>query len=183
MSTTKKPAAKKSTGRVTPKSSGPTSVSDWKKKSGSDLQLPSGHTCRVRNPGMKAFLSAGLIPNSLIPIVTEALSRGESPSGGASKQDEQIEKKLQDELSSDPKLLTDMMDAIDNVTVYCVLQPKVNPTPVKELVQADGSVELVEDFDAKDPELLYVDEVDFEDKTFIFNWAVGGTRDLERFRS
>lgn len=183
MSTTKKPVAKKATGRVTPKAEGPTSVSEWKRKAGSDLKLPSGHVCRVRNPGMKAFLSAGLIPNSLIPIVTEALTRGESPSGGASKQDAAVEKKLQEELTSDPKLLTDMIDAIDNVTVYCVLEPKVNPTPMREIPKDDGSVELVEDFDAKDPELLYVDDVDFEDKTFIFNWAVGGTRDLERFRA
>jgi hypothetical protein len=175
---------KKTTGRVTPpKSKEVTSASEWKKQAGKPLELPSGKVCLARNPGMKPMLSAGLIPNSLIPIVTEALSRGGSPSGGASKQDEAIEKQLTEQLKTDPKLLVDMMDAIDAVTVYCVIQPKVHPVPMKEKVDELGGVTLIEDPAAKDDDLLYVDEVDFDDKTFIFNWAVGGSRDLERFRS
>jgi hypothetical protein len=34
----------------------------------------------------------------------------------------------------------------------------------------------------RDPELLYVDEVDEDDKNFIMSWAFGGTSDLEKFR-
>lgn len=34
----------------------------------------------------------------------------------------------------------------------------------------------------RDPEALYIDEVEMDDKMFIFGWAVGGTADLERFR-
>src|SRR5688572_21127994 len=127
MSTARKTPAKKTPSRTTAKKvSTPTSVSEWKKAKGLPLELPSGKTALCRNPGMKAFLSAGLIPNSLIPLVTEALERGESPSSGASKATkEAINRKLGQQMKEDPKLLADMMDAIDNITIYCVIQPSV----------------------------------------------------------
>jgi hypothetical protein len=55
----------------------------------------------------------------------------------------------------------------DNVTIYCVVEPMVNPLP------ADG---------VRNDDLLYVDEIDLEDKLFILNFGVGGSRDLEAFR-
>lgn len=180
-----KPAVTKSasSGRVTPKKAlVPTPVKEWKKPTLA-LELPSGKIASARNPGMKAFLSAGLIPNSLIPIVTEALSKGESPSGGASNVAKRhLEKKLNDQLKADPKMIQEILEAIDNITVYCFLTPKVHPVPVREVPDGEGGVTLVEAPEDKQDDELYVDDVDFEDKVFVFNWAVGGTRDLAKFR-
>ena len=133
-----------------------TSAQAWKKAAseGTPLTVPSNNTCLVRTPGMEVFVRKGLIPNSLMPIVQEAMAKGKAP------------KSL--DMPADPKMLDEMMDLMDAVTIYCVLEPKVSPTP------AEGAI--------RDEETLYVDEVDFNDKLFIFQFAVGGTSDLEKFR-
>lgn len=179
----KKPAkktTKKSTGRVTPPKAAeePTSVEGWKAKGQTlVLHVPSGNKALVRNPGIKAFLSAGILPNSLMPIVTEALERGKPPSLSA----------FQGKITTDPQMVQEMLESVDKVTLYCVIEPQVHPVPtwdLTDLSQDNCTAEQIgqEAPQKKDPRRLYVDEVDLEDKMFIFQWAVGGTRDLERFR-
>jgi len=132
----------------------PTSVQQWKKAAqGVPLEVPSGNTALVRNVGMQVFLQRGLVPNSLMPIVRMAMS-GKEP-----------ELKL-DDITEDQ--LRDMVALFDAVVVHCVVEPKVQPVPAEGEERAD--------------DVLYVDEVDFDDKQFIFQWVVGGTRDLEQFR-
>jgi hypothetical protein len=185
MSTAKKPVkkiAKKSTGRVTPKKEQvveePTSAETWKAKSTSlVLHVPSGNNALVRNPGIKAFITAGILPNSLMPIVTEALERGKPPSMSA----------FQDKIKTDPGMLEEMLVSIDNVTLRCVIEPQVHPMPTWDLTDHANDSCTAEQIgqeapQKKDPRRLYIDEVDLDDKLFIFQWAVGGTRDLERFR-
>jgi hypothetical protein len=58
-----------------------------------------------------------------------------------------------------------------------VMDPVITPIPTLT-VDADGVLGEA----ARDPSLLYVDEVDLEDKMFILQYALGGTRSLERFR-
>lgn len=132
----------------------PSSVQQWKKAAqGVPLEVPSGNTALVRNVGMQVFLQKGLVPNSLMPIVRKAMS-GKDP-----------DIKLND-ITEDQ--LQDMLALFDAVVVHCVVQPEVQPVP------ADG--------EERADDVLYVDEVDFDDKQFIFQWVVGGTRDLEKFR-
>jgi len=140
-----------------------TSASTWKKSSQGEavqLKVPSGNVALVKNLGMRAFISRGLIPNTLLPIVTEALERGKPPSGRVLA--EEIGKK-------GTKALEDVFDLVDRVVIECVVDPVVSKIP--------------EEDETRDPELLYVDEVDLEDKMFIFQWVVGGTRDIARFRA
>jgi hypothetical protein len=133
----------------------PTPVAEWKQQAqGKPLEVPSGKTALVRNPGMEVFLRRGLIPNSLMPIVRKAMS-GKEP-----------ELNLED-ITEDQ--LQDMVSLFDAITVYCVVEPKVLPVPA--------------DNEERREDVLYVDEVDFEDKQFIFQWVVGGTRDVEKFRA
>jgi len=135
-----------------------TSAKQWKSKTskGTPLVVPSGNTCLVRTPGMQVFIKQGLIPNSLMPIVQEAMNKGKAP------------KNLEFDPDKNPELLNEMMDLMDAVTVYCVIEPKVEPEPATE--------------DERRDDVLYVDEVDFNDKMFIFQYAVGGTADLAKFR-
>lgn len=135
-----------------------TSAKAWKQKTstGTPLVVPSGNTCLVRTPGMQVFIKQGLIPNSLMPIVQEAMNKGRAP------------KNMDFDTDKNPELLNEMMDLMDAVTVYCVIEPKVEPAPASE--------------DQRDEDTLYVDEVDFNDKMFIFQFAVGGTSDLAKFR-
>lgn len=138
----------------------PTSASEWKKRSqtvGRDLPLPSGNVCRIRRISIDTFLRKGLIPNALMPIVQQSL-QGQKP-------DEQaVMTALQD-----AGKLQEMFDLYDTVVLEVVLEPKVCPVPPREAI--------------RDESLLYVDEVDFEDKIAIFEAAVSGVSVLQPFRA
>ena len=136
-----------------------TDVATWKKKhsQGGLVDLPSGNKCRLRNPGMQAFLKMGFIPDSLTGLVTKALKTGK----------EADEAEILEALSDEQKM-DELFDLYDRITIYCFVDPKVHEVP--------------EDDEDREDDKLYVDEIDFEDKVFIFQWAVGGTRDLHRFR-
>jgi hypothetical protein len=159
---------KKKTGRTTaakPKPAeptGPTDVKSWKRKSGGpvELKVPSGNVCLANAPGLPAFFTAGLIPNSLMPIMTEAMDGKEV-----------TEKRLQEQMMKtlgDRSKTKEMFDMVDHVVMFCVVEPEIQSAPEKG--------------EERDEDLLYIDQVDDEDKWFIWNWAVGGTSDLERFR-
>ena len=130
-----------------------TPVSSWKKPN-APMTLPTGKVIKLRRAGMQAFLKAGIIPNSLMTVVQDAVDKGVAPDKAVS------------ESSSDN--LNDLLEMVDEVTVFCALEPRIYREPKKE--------------EERDNELLYVDEVDDEDKMFIFQWATGGTADVEQFR-
>lgn len=155
------------------------SVSDFKSTPvRGDLQtLPSGKTARVRNRGMKAFLRLGVIPNSLLSIIEEALAKGQPPDM----------EKLKDDNGNLPlATVDDMYTLMDAVAVDCFVEPRVYAVPTQEdlmeynIVNPEDELERPEDL--RKDELLYVDELDDEDKMFIFQWVTGGTRDVARFR-
>ena len=146
-----------------------TPVQEWKKDTKSvPLELPSGKTCLVRPVGIAAFLTAGIVPNSLMKIITKALGDTDA------KAEDLNMAELMGDLAEDSQMLQDMFAMADNVTIFCVLEPKVQPIPPPN---ADGSEP------ERDENLLYVDEIELEDKFFILNFGVGGSRDLEAFRS
>ena len=154
-----------------------TSASTWKRQTveGTLLTVPSGAVALVRAPGMQVFLKEGVIPNALMPIVQEAMVRGTAPS------DEDM-----GSLVDDPKKIQEIMNLADSVTIFCCIDPKVHPIPVGEVIVAGIPTAQVIPFGdpKRDPDILYVDEIDFNDKMFIFNFAVGGgTADFAKFRS
>lgn len=160
-----------------------TTTSAWKQSAqGAELEVPSGNVALVRPVGMHVFMQRGMIPNVLMPIVNEAL-KGKNPDMS----------KLTDDI--DEKMISDVMQLFDDATVYCVVEPKVFPTPrwteehAKEAKCHPNEVGQpipIEDRQAVlglEEDRLWVDEVDFDDKQFIFQFVVGGTRDLEQFRT
>lgn len=142
----------------------PTTATAWKAKSaeGYELEVPSGNVALVRPVGMQAFLDKGMIPNSLREIAIEAIKGKKAP-----------ELKTED---LDEEQIINMMQLFDSVTVYCVLQPEVLPVPLDE----EGNP--IPPRNREDVEALYVDDVDLPDKMFIFQYACGGTRNVEQFR-
>lgn len=140
-------------------------ASSWKKTSPvaapHEIEVPSGNVCLAKRPGMGAFLTAGLIPNSLMPIVSKAME-------GKGVSDKQLSGEMS-RIMQDPTKIQEMFDLVDAVVIHVVVQPEMLPKPEHE--------------EMRHPDKLYVDEVDEEDKLFLFNWAVGGTSDLERFRA
>ena len=139
-----------------------TPASSWKGRKGAPVELPSGNIALLRRPGIEHFLRSGNIPNSLKNVIRSAMGKdGEG--------------KL-NELMEDDQSFIELFELMDRILVEVVVEPKVKPVPMDR----DGKKILIDD---RDDQFIYVDEVDLEDKTFIFQYAMGGTKDLERFRS
>jgi hypothetical protein len=133
-------------------------VASWKKPKDTILALPSGNNVRVFNPGMKTFLVNGTVPNSLMSLADKALQKGQPLEDGEVN-----------DLINDPKKIADMLKFVDDITMAVVVEPKIYPTPMVGSERSD--------------EFLYIDDMDDEDKLFIFTWGTGGSTDLERFRA
>lgn len=161
-------AASKGKSKGNPAKKEVSSARGWKKNKGEELELPSGNVALVKRPGPQALLSKGILPDTLMPIVQQAIRSGK----GLKPQD------IGDSLK-DPDAIVSMLDAMDRLLVEVVVEPKV--AYHKRLV--DDIWEIIPVAERNEDELIYTDDVDEEDKMFVFNYAVGGTRDLERFRS
>lgn len=135
-----------------------TTIAQWKGAQGIDLELPSGNVCKVkRGRGIQVFIKQGRIPNSLLNIIQKSMRDGE------------VAPESLQTIATTPEMISDMVRMVDDVTVEMVLEPKVQKAPMNE--------------DDRRDDLLYVDEVDLDDKMFIFQWATSGAKDLETFRS
>lgn len=163
-----------------------TPASQWKKKNKTghhELDLPSGNTCLVRAIKPEAFLENGMIPSPLMAIVQQSINskKGLPPS-------------KVNEIANDPVKLASAMEMFDRVLVYAVIEPAVELPPVCEDcgeletggkgIHVDRKHEKYHRFNEpeRDEEILYADEVDLEDKQFIFQFCVGGTADVASFR-
>lgn len=177
MATSDKPSStrKPRPASATPGTPEVSTASAWRKTSeGTPLVVPSGNTCLIRaSSGLEMFVKNGSIPNSLMPIIQDAINKGKPPS--------------MTEMSFGPEMLPAILELVDSACVFMVVQPMVRAVPVK--TDSAGNVLKLDDVPIPLPlnereqgEFLYVDEVSFEDKMFIFNVAVGGTADLEKFR-
>lgn len=147
----------------------PTTASTWRQRRAEPVEVPSGNVALIRAVGLQAFIKSGVIPNSLMPEVQKILSNPEDLGSDTTKE-------LFKDQEITPETMMELLDMIDAVVCQCVVEPKVHSVPKDE-----KGVEVP--FEER-PEIegLWVDEVDDEDKAFVFQFAVGGTRDLETFR-
>lgn len=127
-----------------------------------DLDLPSGNTCLVIRPGVQGLIKHGILDSldSLTGLVQTDLIDAKDPKKTA---------QAVVALASRPEDLLAALSLMDKVIAYVVQEPKVELPP--------------EDDSERDPEVVYADEVDNDDKMFIFQFVVGGTRDIESFRA
>lgn len=152
-------------------------IGDFKSRLGGITELPSSLVVKLRNPGgLKAFMSAGTIPNSLMTIIEKNVGKGKAP-----KPEE-----LMPDGKMDPVMLVEMTAFLDVVALKCIVEPRFLPVPSEadlekwNLAHPDEQLDDAEDLRSDDE--LYIDELPEDDKTFIFQWVSGGTRDLEEFR-
>lgn len=169
---------------------GATSASEWREGGlrAVFVQLPSGNICKAINKGLDAFLKAGKIPNALMPIISAALAAGEGRPGA---------KDIGEEVLSNPEQLDSAFDLINIVACECVVEPRLVPVPTtvvvhpadkdhaedwEEIVEIPREERNTEELLAMLGDGLWVDETSLDDRMFIMNWVVGGTRDVEQFR-
>lgn len=140
-----------------------------------DLEVPSGQMCLVRRPGVQGLLAEGVLTDldmftSLVQ--TEVVDRNK-PGAKKQPQDRKEKTKSQDELvneiAQDPEKLASLMRTVDKVICAVVVKPEVQPAPDDQTRRKSK------------PGVIYTDMIDLNDKMFIFNFVVGGSRDIERF--
>lgn len=181
MATPKKTAQKRASGNPAKRAEAQahsSSVADFKKRrQGTLLTLPSSLTMTCRRVELTTFIKQGSIPNDLMPIIDQALNKG---------QEVKVEEMISKDGHVDLDMVNDMYSMVNAVVCQVSVEPKVSPIPTQEDVEqwnAQHPEETVEDpEDLRDDGLLYVDEVDDEDKMFLFQWSIGGTSDLAQFR-
>jgi hypothetical protein len=183
--TTARKRATKSLPAVPAAVTGPTSVSDFRKKISVNLiTLPSGNVVEVRRPGIQEFMASGIIPDSLTPLIQEMIAQGErkSPAQQAA-QEKRIQAKMQEAIS-DPKKVEEMLRAMQRIAADSWVTPKLafHQRLVLHLDTKENTWETIPREDRDEDTYLYTDEVDQEDLTFTFNYVSGGVADVERFR-
>src|SRR6185369_5757217 len=160
-----------------------------------DLEMPSGQMAQVKLPGVTGLVKAGILDSldSLTGLVkSEHIDRVQK---GAPTTREITPEDLQ-ELAGNTDQLVKVLDLMDRVVEYAVVQPPVlRPVQRDEVGKPilmwrgklnDDSSQLMEEIDLpdeeRDPEQVYTDMIDAMDKVFTFQFVVGGVRDLETFR-
>lgn len=131
-----------------------------KRKLGDLLELPSGIVVRAKRVELQTMIMQGSVPNPLMEVVSQALEKGKKADIAAMVG--------VDEGKIDLDTVRDMYDMVNAVVMESILEPEIHPVPEDE---AD-----------RDDDLVYIDDVDDTDKMFMFQWASGGTSDLEQFR-
>lgn len=158
--------------------------SSWKSPL-QELELPSGERCQVRKPGIQGLIRAGvlhsvdtltaIVQNETIP---NAQGRPVTDIAAVVKDADQFDK---------------MMALVDKIVVYTVTQPQVlnSVRPIKDeqgLDKKDENDETIveqipDDERLEGDDVVYTDWIDDMDKMYIMEFAVGGTADLQQFRS
>lgn len=137
-----------------------------------DLTVPSGSLCRVKRTGPQGLIKMGLLDSldSLTGLVkTEHFDRV------AGQQSAVVNTDAIKDFAKNAEAIQAGFALIDKVCVGVVVQPRIYATPLDD----NGDPLPSEQWD---PEKIYVDSVELDDKLFILQFVVGGTADLETFR-
>lgn len=125
-----------------------------------DITLPSGQRCLAQRPGPEGLMAAGLLDD--LDLLSTVLPKAAGNRPGAAK------KVDASHLLKNRQAFGEALKMINRITVHVVVKPELTDEPD----------------DPKDKEIgkIYPSSVSMEDKLYLFNWAVGGTRDLQSFR-
>jgi hypothetical protein len=126
-----------------------------------DLELPSGQLVLARKPGLQQLMVEGVLHK--MDNLTALVDSKHVRKGKGGRADINVQSLL-----GDQDALANILHTVDRVLCAVVLRPGVQMTPNDPTRRVRG--------------VIYADTVGIEDKMFIFNWALGGSRDIERFR-
>jgi len=126
-----------------------------------DLTCPSGQLCLAKKPGIEGLMAAGVLRN--VDHLTGIVQRHLTNASPGAKHNVDIMGMMQDE-----EALAEILFTVDRVVCHVVVKPEISMTP--------------SDATNRKPGVVYADMVDVMDKMFIFNFAVGGSAEVEPFR-
>lgn len=138
------------------------------------LTLPSGQTADCVRLGMQGMVEAGILndADTLTGMVDQQHVR--KVRGAKGRPDgEAIDAAS---LMKDPESMKRIILLVDRAVPHIVMKPVVR-LHLEDL--PDGGTKLIPVEKRKTD--VYTDQIGFEDKMFLFNWAVGGSPDVDRF--
>lgn len=140
-----------------------------------EITLPSGQTCKVKRPGLEGLMFSGqlLQLDTLTSLVDRQHIR--RVKGGPAGDGEQIDAQS---LMKDPDSLKRILKLADSLLPQIVVEPQVVIHWTTDIRGEDVNIPL----ESRDPNLVYSDYVTYEDKMFLLQYALGGSRDVARFR-
>lgn len=145
------------------------------------LTLPSGQVCKAKRLGMEGILAAGLLgdADSLTSYVGRKHVR--KVKGGKGPDTETVNVRT---IAADPEALKRVVFLVDRATPHIVSEPEVllHFEFLDEPAENGAMTRMIPPEDRVEGG-IYTDMVGLEDKMFLFQFAVGGSGDLERFRS
>lgn len=140
------------------------------------LTLPSGQTCLAKRPGLESLMFSGhlLDLDTLTATVDKKHIRrvrgGNGVSDGVDIDPASILK--------DPDALRKIIRLADSLLPQIVVEPKV----AIHYTTDDEDVDHPIPKESRKPGLIYTDQIHYEDKMFLMQFGIGGTRDAEQFR-
>jgi len=163
------------------KSNKPKYGKGWKQRY-TDLELPSGELCQVKRPGVQGLIEAGVLQS--LDTLTSIVQAEVIPQAQGKPQIKA------EAVLDDPEKFTKMMETVDKIVCFVVVQPTVLPDRVtQEMIDDEDLPFDTDDLDRKlaederDEDAIYTDYIDAMDKMFIMNFVVGGSADLATFRA
>lgn len=139
-----------------------------------DLKFPSGQLAQVRRPGVPQLVAMGILDSadSLGALIAQKhikRVRGSAQVDAAS-------------LLKDPANLLTIMQLVDRITAYMIIQPKVENVAI-EFEDDEGKKKWRNRTeDEREEGVVYTDAIEITDRMFLFQFAVGGSTDLATFR-
>lgn len=137
-----------------------------------ELTVPSGQMCLARRPDPAQLAEDGLLHklDGLTSLVDQKHVSRKAKGGKNSAQSQRMNDDMAlANLAKDPEKLSAALKAIDQIVLKTVLKPSLQIPP--------------EDWEDREDGVVYLDTVGIEDKMFLVNFAVGGTRDIASFRT
>lgn len=152
-----------------------------------ELTLPSGQTCRAKKIGMEGLLEMGILDqaDSLTAMAEKHTSTRKV--GGP---DGPTEAKVNEAgILADPEAMKAVIGLTDRALPIIVVSPPVALHYSERMVGKTKHTKLLTEADRDEirllrglPNLVFTDQVGFEDKMFLFDWASGGLKSLTSFR-
>lgn len=136
------------------------------------VTCPSGQRAQILRPGVAGLMEADILHNldGLTAMVEKHVNkaRGKKPSDRKRKGSKPSDDIDVDGLMKDTEALKDIMTVVNQAMVAFIVQPKVHPDP--------------EDISDREDGKIYTAMIDLNDRLFLFNYMVGGSKDLTSFR-
>jgi hypothetical protein len=144
------------------------------------ITCPSGNEVEAKRVGMQGVVEAGVLgeADSLMEFVDKRHIKRVRGGKGPDRDELNMETILED-----PEQLGRIMMMVDRMIPIIVMEPAcaLHFEDLENVPAGEPTTRRIPT-EKRDPDLVYTDQIGFEDKMYVFNWSVGGTADATRFR-